>query len=986
MKKTLVCLVFLVLVLFIYPSIALPNSPPLIMKGDTAFPISSGSIKLESEVIKIHYGITEKHGALGHEIEVIFNFHNTSSETDLDIGFPNVASYAQKLRDFEAYDYPSMTPYETEIKEGGTLPEHDLYDYNSMYTWKMHFEENEKKSVYVKYRFESQQWGADYILVTGALWKDRIDKIDVYVDFPEPAAFAQITASPLNYYYNGKGIEWHFENIEPDFNLFIGFVDLPEFYEKKDEYFRPRWNDPMDTYRWDDCFYYIDLFSSYEDMGRIALVYNKDIDYIRRVVERLKDTNQFVINEIYARHGYDFKTKKWEKIFEDTGWYKHDPGFTPDVFNSMEHATIAYINCFNKTVITDGSDSELIDSTNEFQDKYNGKDIFYRGMTYPYYQYTYNLVSSEKERIKRIDENNGPFLSLGGQPKGLSEQLDGEITGDYPASEKPIKTLDVSDTRKIELYENGIFVRDGKDSKCIFRYQTFLKTEDLGKHNYTDPIESVPWINDDISASPMGNYILAGTNYELDEFTNLVENSVYVISVDEGFAFKIGYGDPDDFITWWSPSENIVCWQDAQKEPDKLKIYNIPVRKLSEIGLPYDGIIVKREEFSPERGLFSLLSAGIADLMVMDDGKVIVQIKDNVYYINSETSEIKSVNGVFTSVYDGGIYFYNDNDIFKAEYDEFEPIRINSLEHSIWKSKKAADNLHFYYGGAYNLSVFNTLDERIYWFTVDDYQGIIKPSPDGNRLYIYKDYFSPYMPNNRVNGAFILDAGRKGEVVVETADDTAKWLDNDHMLINIYEETNKADKKHILSYVYEVETGERYMVKVVIDSFTSHVVNEFKMGFGTLTYEHKKPYSKLKEELKRNAYTKSENTPIYTDSELLYTRGDILLKGSLVGVLEEGVETSKVCYFTEGNTLYSGWVRNTDFTSNINLVKPAQGFIYNAKIYEFEKEEPKIVFENCSSQVRILDKKPGWVYINAVDRIFGWIREEEIKFGFFADE
>ncbi|HHV96604.1 MAG TPA: YARHG domain-containing protein [Clostridiaceae bacterium] len=252
--------------------------------------------------------------------------------------------------------------------------------------------------------------GADYILITGALWKDRIDKIDVYVDFPEPAAFLQITAFPLNCYYNGQGIEWHFENIEPDFNLFVGLIDIPAFYGKEDEYFKPRWNDPSDTYRWDDYFYYIDLFYSTDEVGRIPLVHNKDIDYIRKTIDWIRDTNQFIINEIYARHGYDFKTSKWEKIFEEAGWYKCDPEFTPGKFNSMEHAIIAYINHFNKTIITDGSDEDLIDSINRFHEKYNGKDILRDGMIYPYYNYTYTLVSYEKERINSINESNRSFI------------------------------------------------------------------------------------------------------------------------------------------------------------------------------------------------------------------------------------------------------------------------------------------------------------------------------------------------------------------------------------------------------------------------------------------------------------------------------------------------------------------------------------------------------------------------------------------------
>jgi hypothetical protein len=773
-----------------------------------------------------------------------------------------------------------------------------------------------------------------------------------------------------------------------------------------------------------------------------------------------------VINEIYARHGYDFKSKEWEKIFEDTGWYEPDPGFTPGKFNSMEHTIITYICSFNKTIIIDGTDEELLDSINQFHEKYNGKDIFYHEMTYPYYQYTYGLVSSEKERVKSIDEANGPFYSLDGQSIYFKDKMDIE-PGDEPGSEtnvkqvgkadsktigeptgKPIgesdsepnskpgakpgsepdstldsklndepygdespgetsgnrdqsaaagnpaiKILDIPGERKIELHENGIFVREGNaDPRCIFRYQTFLKAEDLEKRNYPDylqPLETIPQINDDIIASPMGNYVLAGTNYELDEFTKLVENSVYVISVSDGFAFKIGKGDLDDFITWWSPSENIICWQDIKKEPDKLKIYNIPERKFIEIDLPHDGIMVKRDEFYPARMFFDLRNTEISGLVAKDDGKIIVQVKDKIYYINinSETREAKSVYGVLTTVYDDSIYFYKGNDICKACFDEFKPERINSLEHSIWKSKKITGNLHFYYGGAFNLSVFNILDKRIYWYRIDDYQGIIKPSPDGSRLFIYRDYYSPFASYDRVKEAVILAYGLKGKgrIVVDEADDTAEWLDNNRLLINIYEESNAPGKKHILSYIYEVGTGERHMTNININSFTSRVVNEFRMASGTLTYESRKPYSRLRGELKRNAYTTSENTIVYTDNRLLYTRDDVLLKGSMVGVLEEGEESSKVCYFTKDNTLYSGWIRNADFTSDIRSAEPTQGFIYNAKIYEFDKEEPKIVFEDCSSQARILCKKPGWVYINAADRIFGWVREEEVRFGFFID-
>lgn len=989
-----------ILILYLNPNTLRANSPPLVMHGDTAFPINSDNIRLESEVIKIHYGASSSVYShlndvlVGHEIEVIFNFYNTGPDAEIDIGFPNTANYGEKLRNFQAFDYPSMIPYETEIKVGGSLPEHDEYFYNSMYVWKMHFKEGEKKSVYVKYEFESHGFGADYILVTGALWKNRIDKIDVYVDFPKPAAYAQIVASPGDYHYNGEGIEWHFENIEPDFNLFVGLLDFPDYYEKTDyymkkdylgknhEYYKPRVHNPLDTYKWDDYFYFIDLLVSYEYTGSYPLYLSDDIEYVRETVSRIKDTNQFVINEIYARHGYDFETKEWEEIFEEAEWYVHNSEFSPDEFNYMEQTTIAYIKCFERTVVTDGSDEQLLQSLKEFHEKYNGNDMcYYAGDVYPYYQYTYELVSKEKERVIWIDEINEECIN---EWRDERESVNISASGDDRNSE-PLEVFDLPDDRQLELHNNGIFVRDNENTRCIFKYRTFWQTTGGGAaFDYRKPLSTYPQIYDRISASPSGKYLITGINYQLDEISDIVGNRLYIIPIDDNSGSKSCIslrGDFDDFNIWWSPSENIICWQNVKKEPNKLVIHNMLEDNSKECELPYDRI---------------------TSFYATDDGKIVLQMRDTIYYINSsigddakdetdgndnvnENIAIYSTKGNITAVLDEGIYFYRcsdrSSDIYYTTCDEIEPIKINKVDHSIWKSKTYSDNLHLYYGGAYNLSVFNVMSNKLNSYKFDDYHGQIKPSPEGDRLFIYRNYENP-TAGKQIRGAIVLIAGEAEAIIIDGADNTTEWLDNDNLLVKVYNEKYTPELPPIAEYRYNVITKERVLIDADIESFTSRAVNEFRTGGENLTYESRKRYSQLKNELEANAFTILENTVVYGDNGLLYQQNIIPYKGSLIGILEKGVEGSKVCYFNDNNFLRTGWIRNTDYSTDVNFVELTQGFIYDAVVYEFDGEKPRKIFDSCSSQVRILEKKPGWVYINAVDRIFGWVEEGEIKFGF----
>lgn len=152
-KKIKIITGILLCVLFTLISFVISNanSPPLMMKGSTAFPINSDYIILEKETIKIKYGVDK------HSVEVVFHFHNTGPETDLKIGFPNVANYGESLYDFKAFQYPDKIEYEVEEKPGGLMPGFDQYMYEKMYSWTMHFNEGERKALLATYQFYNEK-------------------------------------------------------------------------------------------------------------------------------------------------------------------------------------------------------------------------------------------------------------------------------------------------------------------------------------------------------------------------------------------------------------------------------------------------------------------------------------------------------------------------------------------------------------------------------------------------------------------------------------------------------------------------------------------------------------------------------------------------------------------------------------------------------------------------------------------------------------
>ncbi len=966
MKKVLAAVFIVITVFNIYYPISYSNSPPLVMKGDTAFPISHDHIKLESEIINIYFKSREiDDWRIGHEVEVLFNFHNQGPDTELDIGFPNTANYGEKLRDFQAMDYPSMEPYKTEIKSGGTLPEHDMYMYTSMYSWKMHFKENEKKSLYVKYWFEgsTRDSTADYILITGALWKDRIDKIDVYVHFPEPAAYPSIFGSPKNYYYNGEGIEWHFEDIEPDFNLFVNHVEYPPSFELEDEYYRPRWTDPDDYYIWDDHFYWIDTFPYEYEMANIPLHMVQDMTQIRTIVEDIKGTNQCIVNEIYARNGYVFKTYNWKNLFEEALWYSPDTGFSTDKFNSIEKFNLKYIEEFKEAARTDVSDESLVESIEKFVNKYYLEHE--PDYAQYYYLYNYNDLKREKDRIQLVRMLNSKAVSL------LENDLDYygpahsvNIGENNQVRKGPYRTIKMSNGRQMELYSDGVYLKDSEGSfRKILEYAPQKYEVDNGINNVN---RSGPGF-DDIRVSPDENYVILGTNYRLEEYSGITRNVVYIASINEDTSYIAGYGNINDYRFWWSPSEKVFSYQNRKTEPGILKIYNTENSSFVKVNLPGEGI---------------------DSLEITEDQKILMQSGNKIYFMDagSVNNETVSFTGTLLGAGDSGVYFYKGEKIYNAPFNDLRPVQVNKSAHSIWQTAKINDDIYCLYGGASNLSVYNISENRLYHYKNLDYYGLIQssfehygtinPSPKGDKIFIYKDYIDFYEGTNVKKAFVVFESGY--DIQVTAADETADWIDNDNLAVRIYGSAGEP----ILEYSHNVSSGTRLLLNSRIDTFNSRIVSELESGLYNLHYERNKKYTDLKHELLSNAYIVSESANVYSNADLTQKTNRPLKKGSLIGVLEIGDNCSKICFFTNTNSLWTGWIKNSDYTADINDIEPVQAFVYDAKVYEMEGHLKRKVLESCSSQVEILDKKPGWFYINAANKVFGWVEGQDIEYGF----
>lgn len=64
----------------------------------------------------------------------------------------------------------------------------------------------------------------------------------------------------------------------------------------------------------------------------------------------LVNKSKIARNEIFARHGYVFKTAEMKDYFERQGWYKPNKRFSVESLNDVEKRNVEYLKIFEELV------------------------------------------------------------------------------------------------------------------------------------------------------------------------------------------------------------------------------------------------------------------------------------------------------------------------------------------------------------------------------------------------------------------------------------------------------------------------------------------------------------------------------------------------------------------------------------------------------------------------------------------------------------
>ncbi|TYQ18345.1 UNVERIFIED_CONTAM: YARHG domain-containing protein [Acetivibrio alkalicellulosi] len=714
------------------------NSPPLVMKGNTVYPINNNNIRLVSEKITIRYdAITDDDTYNMHEVEVVFNFHNTGNETELEIGFPNTANYNETLIDFEALSYTDLVPFNVELYDGGNLLGRDEYYYTSFYKWNMHFEKDEKKSIIVRYKFVNHK-GADYILRTGSLWKGRIDKIEVYVEFPEPVSYLEIYATPENYLYNGKGIEWHFENINPDFDLYVKHVKVPDFYDLKREAYNPFQND-FNDYVWDKSLFYIGTMIDYE--GQDIMLYDyPDTDRIVEEIHKRLSVCELVRNEIYARNGYVFKDPKWMELFSIQQWYEPDENFNFIKLNDIEKINIEQIIKFENTIqyTDDITSDELINNFIEYSQKYNDKKIIsYTGynVSHRYANRNYNKIMRENERIK---ENRSKFQELIILPCSFIEFITDE--------KKQLKLSPIA-PETLELQNMYVF------GDNIIKVSNDENTK-LLKH-----IEGLLYVLTELdsmkvkSISPSGKYaIISGSS-----IPGFIEDDIYLVSMDDGIGYLIGNGDFENYQFEWSIKDSLQ-YRHKINNRNLVKHFNSTTNKFTSRVIPINDF----EKY-----------------YVSDDETIAIQSGNIIYYMGQKDDSFEKI------VDDGNLIGFSSNCkvLFYegSTIKEFDPInsvirKLAEVDYPIWKTE-CVNNNYIIYCGIDIIYCYNQNSNTLYKFNDIKNSTDLKFSPEGDKLLVH---IESIFDNNSTT--YIIYGNSNEKRPLKLLSQKSVWIDNNYIV------------------------------------------------------------------------------------------------------------------------------------------------------------------------------------------------------------
>lgn len=950
--KAMTGILLCIILILISICVSHANSPPLVMKGSTAFPINSDHIVLEKETINIKYGKET------HSVEVVFHFHNMGPETILQIGFPNVANYGESLYGFKAFQYPDRIEYEVEEKPGGQMTGFDQYMYERMYSWTMHFKEGEKKALLVTYQFHNTTMGekdfgnASYILKTGALWKDKIGSIDVTVEFPEKAAYHEITASPSGYFYNGSGIEWHFKDIEPDFDLDIFYHKLADNL-KFDWMYEPKNNVVIPDYIWRDKIFVVDLFERWNLEEEFYFIDNRSEADVRKEAKNLLENCLLVKNEILARHG-SVLSDEWYDFFRQFPWYAIREGYSEntikDTLNETEKLNLELIQIYQEHIFPEANIETIINGLQDLHDMYG--DAFFR--YYPVFNRLENketIQSFINQRIKGWSEYKP--LHLGQSSPGfvksptILNKVDGissENTHNYGQTENGFSILGTTDDRLLLEKENTF-------------YDIYKKTvpETMNERRHEIPFHSAFLMNLEYHDFDMGRIIKKWCKEvkdpETGETMGLIDD--LLILPEDGEKYVLTGFNIYNKNSAWSENCNYLAYMAVLNELPYLQVFDIENRNLMRFRLP-------------ERGDFQ-------EIVVLNDGRGFFRYKDTIYSFSPWDDILSRYRNLKGKIID---FDYGRESLIYIEQKkicqlslERDIFNIITLPKEIWKIEKQDQNNYLIYCHPEYYYIFNLPDQAIYKYPqVTGYPNVLIFSPSGSyRLEQFLDKPPVLTKGNTDEHAD--DIYKQKELNLPSTHQY-EWLTNSELTMTEYINTPESDDGLILEHIYDVESEEKLLTRSVKKTYTERVMSNVKDG----CYVHNgKPVLSNALITNLNAYPGS-----------IYAEKSEYKSGFPTGIFETGSVYSHVVYYNPWDNNIA--VCNVD-NKYLELIKEPKnlsfGFIVDAAVYINEAKHETLL-EKCSAFVSVIEKSEDSIKVKIANILDGWIDKESLVPGFVS--
>jgi len=342
--------------------------------GRNLYPVENDSIKLVSELLKMHQDILDVKTHCWYLLRNI-----TNNPQDLKIGFyigDSIIYYPLFTKDdLKVYVDGEETDYQNKIIKDTTIQE--IY-YG---IWDMSFLPNESKMVYVEQTliWTSARGGDNFLyeLQLANKWAGKPERIEVYYDFGNEnsrnddswftnfsindtiwAISKSIDIKPKGYKsINQKELKWVFENTDSIGNIIINVVLFGEIPNLEnilsnfsEEYYPTAYRADKELFSEKDmkCWYNHMLIDKLNDISLEKLKEIKNQYEVYKIIYKYYPA--FLRNLIYAMHGYKFKNELWKDAFSKCKWYEPKDDFNESDFNTFERKNIEFIIEYEKNI------------------------------------------------------------------------------------------------------------------------------------------------------------------------------------------------------------------------------------------------------------------------------------------------------------------------------------------------------------------------------------------------------------------------------------------------------------------------------------------------------------------------------------------------------------------------------------------------------------------------------------------------------------